>query len=311
MVGTTLVEIRGHIEALASEAGEYYLVCARYGDQPVPAAGLRFEDRATARAAARATEQYRNALRRYDPHLPYCDVIVCQGSTAPAPPTTASTLSAKRRAEPQPRRDIESPTPERDRHGLIDFCHAVAGAAFEAVAASEHDALERAIVDAYLAEAETIDSPDELCLRLLESMATELDRRLTPTEQARLLENAAELLPDPDSNADPLDATLSHVCSVELAREYTLGPCAIDLDQDRRSWDVTLSGYVLDGTTERFTTLPLVIDLLRRRPDPAFVISRARLSTDAEIPSTWSFRLTVTSDANPRGLVCVSEVSTY
>lgn len=78
MIGTTLAAISDHIEALASADGEYSLVCARYGDRPVPAAGLRFESRTAARAAARATEQYRDALRRYDPQVPYYDVIVRQ-----------------------------------------------------------------------------------------------------------------------------------------------------------------------------------------------------------------------------------------
>jgi len=78
VIGTTLAAISDHIEALATADGEYSLVCARYGDRPVPAAGLRFESRAAARAAARATEQYRDALRRYDPQVPYYDVIVRQ-----------------------------------------------------------------------------------------------------------------------------------------------------------------------------------------------------------------------------------------
>jgi len=46
-----------------------HLRCGRAGDRPLPAAGNRFPDRATARAAARATEQYRSALRRYDPQV--------------------------------------------------------------------------------------------------------------------------------------------------------------------------------------------------------------------------------------------------
>jgi hypothetical protein len=48
MIGTTLEDIRTHIEALASEDGSYYLICARYGDRPVPTAGLRFETQTTA-----------------------------------------------------------------------------------------------------------------------------------------------------------------------------------------------------------------------------------------------------------------------
>jgi len=58
MVGMTLAEIRTHIETLASSDGEYYIVCGRTGDRPVPAASERFVDRATARNAARATERW-------------------------------------------------------------------------------------------------------------------------------------------------------------------------------------------------------------------------------------------------------------
>ena len=83
MIGTTLLDIADHIESLASEDGEFSLVCARYGDRPVPAAGLRFDSRETARAAARATEQYRDALRRYDPELPFYDVVVRQEFAEP------------------------------------------------------------------------------------------------------------------------------------------------------------------------------------------------------------------------------------
>ena len=42
MVGTTLLDIRDHIESIASEDGRYYLVCARTGDRPVPATDVRF-----------------------------------------------------------------------------------------------------------------------------------------------------------------------------------------------------------------------------------------------------------------------------
>jgi len=73
-----LCPLRRRIEALASERGEYYLVCSRYGDRPVPADGCRFESRAVARRAARLTEEYRSALRRYDPALPQYDIVVRQ-----------------------------------------------------------------------------------------------------------------------------------------------------------------------------------------------------------------------------------------
>lgn len=78
MTSETLRDTRALVEELATESGRYYLVCGRTGERPVPAAGLWFEDRASARAAAGATEQYRRLLRRYDPDLPRCDVIVCE-----------------------------------------------------------------------------------------------------------------------------------------------------------------------------------------------------------------------------------------
>jgi hypothetical protein len=78
MVATPLTDIRAHIESLASESGEYYLVCARTGEQPVPTAGCRFDSREQARAGASATEQYRAVLRKYDERVAHCDIIVCQ-----------------------------------------------------------------------------------------------------------------------------------------------------------------------------------------------------------------------------------------
>jgi hypothetical protein len=78
MPDSTLAGIRERIEALASADGRYYVTCARTGDRPVPAAGHRFPDRATARAAARLTERYRAVLRWYDPQVPYHDIVVRQ-----------------------------------------------------------------------------------------------------------------------------------------------------------------------------------------------------------------------------------------
>jgi len=86
MPDSTLTSIRERIEALASADGRYYVTCARTGDRPVPAAGHRFSDRATARTAARLTERYRATLRRYDPQTPSYDLIVCQ---RPGAATTA------------------------------------------------------------------------------------------------------------------------------------------------------------------------------------------------------------------------------
>lgn len=80
VVGPTLVEVRERIESLATAGGAYCLVCARTGERPVPAEGLRFPDPETARTAARSTEEYRSLLRRYDSRLPRRDVIVARAS---------------------------------------------------------------------------------------------------------------------------------------------------------------------------------------------------------------------------------------
>lgn len=73
-----LCTLRERLESLACDRGEYYLVCGRYGDRPVPATGCRFESRAVAQQAADVTERYRATLREYDPQLPQYDIIVCQ-----------------------------------------------------------------------------------------------------------------------------------------------------------------------------------------------------------------------------------------
>ena len=78
MVAMTLAETREYIEALARDGGDYYVVCGRTGERPVPVAGRRFAERATARAA----EQYRATLRSYDPRVPQYDLVVCEGTEA-------------------------------------------------------------------------------------------------------------------------------------------------------------------------------------------------------------------------------------
>jgi hypothetical protein len=76
MTGSRLCDLRGRIESLASERGEFYLVCSRYGDRPVPADGCRFESRTDAQRAATLTKEYRTVLRGYDSELPCYDIVV-------------------------------------------------------------------------------------------------------------------------------------------------------------------------------------------------------------------------------------------
>lgn len=227
MLGTTLGDIRSHVESLASADGRYYLVCARHGDRPVPADGLRFETRETARAAARAAEQYRTALRRYDPRLPHYDVVVCQErqerlrvdrDADPATPESVDSLpTSGRDGRPRPTsRSVASPANAR----CVEFCHRVAAAVFEALSGGGHDAIESAVVDEYFELAERVTDLDDLCLCLLESIATEISRGLAPDEQARVVEAAASRLPTPDVDCHPAAATLASLRRRGMVGEY-------------------------------------------------------------------------------------------
>lgn len=304
MVGTTLVDLREHVEALASQDGEYGLVCARTGERPIPAAGMRFASRPTARAAARATEQYRATLRRYDPQVPYYDVIVQESPAAPATRSVlADAADGSENGETGP-----SGTAAR---ALVEFCHAVAGVVFETIAASEHDDLEDAIMGTYFAVAETVDHPDELCLRLLESVATELDDRLDPAAQAAVLSAAADDLPIDATAAtagagdDPLETTLARLRSAGLLAGYRIERCSADRDTGTRSWEVRIDGYALGEAGERIVTLPIVVELLGRLAARSVRITGAERMDE---PSSWRLAVT-TGEGAPSGLACLADGS--
>ena len=256
MVGPTLVDIRQHIEGLSAAAGQYYVVCGRTGDRPVPAAGSRFRDRGTARAAARATEQYRSALRRYDPQLPYYDLIVCE--EVPARPREPD--GAPRGPEPE---EPEVPA----RRALVEFCHRVAGAVFETLSEAGYGAVESAVMEAYFEVAETVGDPDELCLCLLENVAREIDERLAPAEQAEVLSGAAARLEQPERATGPLAATLATLDRQGMIDGYTHSPWVVDLDSGSRSTVVHVSDYALSAREGRLPVLPITLELVRHRPE--------------------------------------------
>lgn len=296
MVGATLVDIRRYIESLSSESGSYSLVCGRTGERPVPATGLFFESRATARAAARATEQYRSALRKYDPRVPFYDVIVRSHAGAETRMADGS--------PPESGGDGDAETPAAGGHSAdqsaVDFCHTVAGAVFETIAESSHGDLEDAIMDTYFAVAETIDDPDELCLRLLESTATELEARLEPTAQRDVLLAAAQRLPARPSAGDPLEATLARLEAVALLDAYAVDP-TVDLETGVRTWTVTLEEYALGRSTERAVTLPIALELFRRFPNRDLSVAAASARD-----SNWRIDVTTAPTDGPNGLVSVS-----
>jgi hypothetical protein len=286
MIGTTLGHLRHHLESLSAATGTYYVVCGRTGEQPVPAAGLSFESRPAARAAVRATEQYRAALRRYDPEVPVTDPIVCQRA---GPEPAAETSSA------------EAIAPTTSDRSPIDFCHTVAGAVFETIADAPFDGLENAIMDTYLETAETIGSPDELCLRLLESTATELATHLELDEQAAVLTAAAVRLSGRRSTSDPIEGALSRLCSVSLLAGYDYRPRSEPRSGGCRSWELELGEYALGRDGETLVTLPIALELFRQ--DPARPI---RLSDAVRAPShsdsSWRVAVTTGTAECQRGL---------
>lgn len=304
MVGTTLREIRHHIERLASDDGEYYVVCARSGERPVPVAGQRFATRMAASEAAQATEQYRAALRRYDPNLPFYDPVACQDRAVATPNADTDTDGDHRREAPPAADRGPEPTADRTRADesddpLISFCHDVSGAVFEALSARDHDDAERAIMETYLAAAEATPDRNTLCLVLLETMASELETHLEAAERMRLLRVAAANLSPAEPAADPVKASLDFLDSVSLLRAYGLH-CESAGSSGRDVWTVSLRGYAIESRDRRFPTLPIGIDILRRSEtgDVPGV-------TDVTALGGGDWEVVLTSDEKPTsGLVC-------
>ncbi|AFO55636.1 MULTISPECIES: hypothetical protein [Natrinema] len=304
MVGTTLRDIRTHIERLASDDGEYYVVCARSGERPVPVAGQRFATRADAADAAQATEQYRAALRRYDPQLPFYDPVVCQerpaatdtdGRAAEAPQDTTQGVANDETHTTPPSVDRDP----WDDSPLISFCHDVSGAVFESLSARDHEAAERAIMETYLAAAEATTDRNTLCLVLLETMASELEAHLETAERMQVLRAAATNLSPVEPAADPVAASLAFLDSLSLIREYGVTRNSTS-GTDDDIWTVSLRGYAIECGESRFPTLPIGIDILRRSGTPSEPLGVTDVTALGE--GDWQFVLR--SDATASGLVC-------
>jgi len=307
MVGSTLVDLRERIEALASVGGEYYLVCGRTGDRPVPAAGLRFDDREAARSAARAVERYRTALRRYDPQCPAHDVIVCQddGRLAATPGGDDGRRDGAESEDGVPDPSnwtlsdaiLDRTVVESSNRDLVEFCHRVAAAVFETLSEDGHGAVERAVTDAYADLAGTVADPDARCPCLLESMATELDARPSPAEQAAVLADAAARLPPVDPNDRPLSATLSLQVR-GLIGDHLQSPWSADHDTDARAVGVRLTDYALSPLHGRLPVLPIALGLYRRQPNPPPSSLRV-----ADVEDGRRIRIALSTDDEPSGLV--------
>lgn len=321
-----LRDLRAHIESLAVDDGEYTLIGSRYGEQPVPATGLWFPTRQIARTAARATTQYRNALRQYDPTLPQYDVVVCQGHPSTVEPLTDRPPSAPSTSDaptspaddvpPRPTpaagsdklpRRTDTPLPSAAvtataTRPLVQFCHHVAAAVFETLAAEGYDAAETAVMDAYFEHAEAQSTPDELCLRLLESMATVLATRLPPDEQATVLSAAADRLP-PTAAVPPTESETTSVVFERLRERGVIGayhdtPWLQQRSTGTQAVLVEIAGYAFSPHGDQLPTLPIVIELYRVATDwQPVVIDVTALATG------WRLRVVPGGEATPQGLV--------
>lgn len=295
MVGQTLVEIRAHIESLASDDGAYHLLCARTGDRPIPAIGKRFPDRETARRAARATEQYRAALREYDQRVPYRDVIACEDGAI-----ESSGLHVDCRIETD--WSLSEPilagrAPEPDRRRRVSFCHDVAAAVFEALSAGGYDQVESGVMEAYFDLAEDVSDADDLCLRLLECLAVELDAGLGTDEQVAVLTNAASRLGLVEDHVDPLAATFARFRHVGFVDGYEQSPWTTDRD-GTRSAAVEVAGYPLGPRGGRLPVLPIVLGLYRRQLEGHLTEIRA-----VRIREGWQIAIELCVDGRPKGQV--------
>jgi hypothetical protein len=263
MVETPLSDIRRHVRSLASREGTYYLFCDRTGDRPVPAAELSFETRRAAEIAAVATEQYRAFLRQYDPRLPRYDVVVGQHGPSRRGKTVCDCADGSvdggslRWGLSEP---VVTAATQRD---LGEFCHDVAGAVFEVLAARGYRAVETAIVESYLALAGEHTDTDRLCLCLLERTATELAERLSPPAQQAVLSAAAARLGTgstaTDSKRHTVDAALAELQTVGLVGGYEHAGEAGQADT------VRVTGYALTAREGRLPLLPVLVELYRRR----------------------------------------------
>ncbi|WP_136718186.1 DUF7551 domain-containing protein [Halorientalis salina] len=282
MVGESLGEIRARIESLATDDGDYCVVCGRTGVRPVPVGHERFPDRETAEQAAQAATAYRSVLRRWDPRAPRYDFIACEIPEGPGV------------------LDYRAATAGRPDASLTGFCHDVAAAVFEALSAQGFDDPESAIMDAYCESADAIDDPDDLCLHLLSTLAVEVDARLTADDQARVLRAAASEFSGPSTDEEPLAGTFDRLQAVTLIDDYDI-EATRERTVGRQSWTVTVEDYALPTTADAMPTLPIGIDLLRRLPRAQLALGDGRLLGSGSL----QFEVIATENGPSGGLVSV------
>ncbi|EMA03364.1 hypothetical protein E6P09_08335 [Haloferax mediterranei ATCC 33500] len=254
--------------------------------------GQQFPDRHAAGEAAELVSEYRSVLRRYDPGVPYYDPLVHELSERPMQPLATE--------------------PEDNHTRYRAFCHDVSGSLFEALAETGHRVVETAVMETYLTLAEVVEDHDDFCLTLLWSMMSELDVRLSPSEQNTIVETAAELF-SPTTTPNPVGSTLRTLEAVAFIDGYSLRPicdpesgCSDGHTPKNaiRTWELTFGDYALAERTGRIPTLPIAVDLLRRTPERAVRFIDGEALSDGR----WRVRLQTIPDGESRGLVSVEAV---
>jgi hypothetical protein len=298
MFGGTLRDLRERIADRHEDDGRYYVNCARTGERPVPVADKRFPTRETAVAAAELAGEYRAELRRYDPRLPHYDLVVSEapGTDDPVDSVSVASESFDSAASSDSATASASVTSSNlaaspDSGSASDFCHDVSAAVFEALSELGETSVERAALEAYLHSAESVTDPDELCLVLLATMATEIDARLDPDRQGAVLRAAADRLATPSGpgtspthgarsgldapgeRSDPMTATLARLDGHSLVGDYAVSEGEA---RSGRSWTISVEEYAFDSVNGNVPTLPLAVELLRHLPDETIAVADLR-----------------------------------
>jgi hypothetical protein len=293
----TLAEMREYVDDLASDDGSYYVACGRTGHRPIPVAGKRFDERPIARNAARVAERYRAALRRYDPQVAHYDLIVCQDVPPVVSPAETDPEETTDRPWSLSKPVLEDASPTPERTDLVAFCHRVASTALELLPDGDRDDT-GAVVDAYPCVPGGDVHCEDRAVGLLEHVATEIDARLAPSEQAAVVTGVAARLGPVAGTDSPLEATLARLERRGLVDGWgrqvrAVGPGGV------RSVDVALSGYALSPRGDRLPVLPVVVGLFRRRPDPDPVSVRA---VDLDADGSWHVEFDLGGGTGPTGL---------
>ncbi|MFC7194061.1 hypothetical protein ACFQL4_04345 [Halosimplex aquaticum] len=152
-------------------------------------------------------------------------------------------------------------------------------------------------MDTYFERAETVEDPDDLCLCLLESMATEIDERLSPRRQADVLSATAAQLGPGERADEPVTAALRALRRRGLVGEFTCAPAAIDRASGARSVRTTLSEYALSPQGDRLPVLPVAVELYRHRPAMAPAALRVAAADEG-----WRITVELGAEGEPDGL---------